>query len=67
MVLALKFIEAGLVQEYLGKVPVVLLDDIFSELDEARQRRLIENFKEHQVIITGVGLPREMREDVNLG
>ena len=54
-VLALKFIEAEMVQGDLGKKPVVLLDDVFSELDEVRQRCLVDNFKDNQIILTSVG------------
>lgn len=54
MVIALKFIEAKILEETLGKKPVVLLDDVFSELDEMRQKALVKNFKENQVIITSV-------------
>ena len=51
-VLALKFIEAELVAEVLHKKPVILLDDVFSELDKARQKCLVKNFSDHQVFIT---------------
>lgn len=54
MILAMKFIEAELVREWTGKNPVVLLDDVFSELDEKRQKCLVRNFKNNQVIITSV-------------
>ncbi len=54
-VLALKFIEAELVLATLGKRPVVLLDDVFSELDEMRQKCLVKNFKDNQIILTSVG------------
>lgn len=54
-VLALKFIEASLVLETLGKRPVVLLDDVFSELDDTRQKCLVKNFKDNQIILTSVG------------
>lgn len=54
IVLALKFIEANLITEKLQKRPLVLLDDVFSELDETRQKCLVKNFKENQVIITSV-------------
>ena len=54
IVLALKFIEADLVFQKLGQKPLVLLDDVFSELDETRRKCLIENFKDNQVIITSV-------------
>ena len=54
VVLALKFTEASLILEKQKQKPLVLLDDVFSELDEARRKCLIKNFKDHQVIITSV-------------
>ena len=54
MILAMKFIEADLIFQETGKRPVVLLDDVFSELDNARQKSLVKNFKNNQVIITSV-------------
>jgi len=66
MILALKFIEARLVQEETGKSPLVLLDDIFSELDEARQKHLINNFGAYQVIISGTKVPEELGEGVRI-
>lgn len=54
IVVALKFIEADLILKTMGKAPVVLLDDVFSELDETRQKALVYNFKRNQVIITSV-------------
>lgn len=54
MILALKFIEAEEIFRTLGKKPLVLLDDVFSELDETRQKSLVKNFKNHQVILTSV-------------
>lgn len=54
IILALKFIEADIIFEILGKKPIVLLDDVFSELDKTRQKSLVENFKNHQVILTSV-------------
>ena len=54
MILAMKFIEADLIFRETGKKPVVLLDDVFSELDNTRQKCLVRNFKDNQVIITSV-------------
>ncbi|MBQ6461343.1 DNA replication and repair protein RecF [Candidatus Saccharibacteria bacterium] len=54
IILALKFVEANLIYEKLHQKPIVLLDDVFSELDNARRKCLIKNFKDHQVIITSV-------------
>ena len=49
IILALKFIEATL-----GQKPLILLDDVFSELDSTRRQCLVNNFKHHQVILTSV-------------
>lgn len=54
IILAMKFIEADLIFQETGKRPVVLLDDVFSELDNMRQKSLVKNFKDNQVIITSV-------------
>lgn len=54
IILAVKFIEANLIYQKLGLKPVVLLDDVFSELDETRRKCLVKNFKNNQVIITSV-------------
>ena len=54
IILALKFIEADLIYQKLNQKPIILLDDVFSELDETRRKCLIKNFKNNQVIITSV-------------
>ena len=54
LILALKFIEANLIYAKLGKRPIILLDDVFSELDPTRRKCLINNFQDNQVIITSV-------------
>ena len=54
IILALKFIEAKLIEETLGQKPLILLDDVFSELDSTRRQCLVNNFKHHQVILTSV-------------
>lgn len=59
VILALKFVEAALAKSHTGENPIILLDDVFSELDNTRRKCLISNFKHHQVIITSV-------EDVKL-
>lgn len=67
IVVALKFIEAEMIVSKLGKAPVVLLDDVFSELDEARQRCLVKNFRDNQIIITAVGGGGDAGESVVIG
>lgn len=52
IILALKFLEVAIIESMTGKYPVVLLDDVFSELDKARQDYLIDSMKHNQIIIT---------------
>ncbi len=52
IILALKFLEMNITEALTGKNPIVLLDDVFSELDEERQRYLIQFTTNNQVIIT---------------
>ena len=54
IILALKFIEGEMLFKEKGVRPLILLDDVFSELDEKRQKCLVRNFKDNQVIITSV-------------
>ena len=54
IILALKFIEAELIYQKTNLKPIILLDDVFSELDESRRKCLVKNFKNNQVIITSV-------------
>lgn len=52
ILLALKFIEVEIMQTLLDLKPIILLDDVFSELDATRQAHLVQNFKDYQVVIT---------------
>ncbi len=52
IVLALKFLEVDIIERLTGKQPIILLDDVFSELDASRQKLLTSQLKGHQIIIT---------------
>lgn len=52
IVLALKLIEINLVKELLGTQPLLLLDDVFSELDATRRKALVTVGRDIQTIIT---------------
>lgn len=52
IVLALKFLEVDIIEQLTGKTPIILLDDVFSELDATRQKLLTSQLKGHQIIIT---------------
>lgn len=50
--LSLKLSEMDYIKDETGSTPVLLLDDVFSELDKARQGFLISFIKNVQVIVT---------------
>jgi DNA replication and repair protein RecF len=52
LLLALKIFELGLIETARAQKPIFLLDDVFSELDGARRRALVERLKSYQTIIT---------------
>lgn len=68
MVLALKFSEVQIIKQKTDQSPIVLLDDVFSELDENRQRDLLSELKDEQIFLTtthrsfleGIGVPMEV-------
>jgi DNA replication and repair protein RecF len=56
LVLALRLAAHRLSSERIGTPPVLLLDDIFSELDRDRARALIEHLPEAQTLLTTAGV-----------
>lgn len=52
IVLALKFLEVDIIEQLIDKQPIILLDDVFSELDASRQQLLTSQLNGHQIIIT---------------
>ncbi len=55
--IALKFAEVENIKNKKNESPIFLLDDVFSELDENRQKIIVENVNEMQTIITCTGIP----------
>lgn len=51
-VLSLKIAEIELINDEAGEYPVLLLDDVMSELDENRQKYLMDSIKNVQTFIT---------------
>ncbi|WP_223069967.1 DNA replication/repair protein RecF [Paenibacillus caui] len=61
--LSLKLAEIELIHQEIGEYPVLLLDDVLSELDPYRQTQLIETFQSRvQTFITATGM-----ESINAG
>lgn len=52
LVLALKVLELQLLEEVRGQQPLLLLDDVFSELDAKRRQALTRYVQQYQTIIT---------------
>jgi len=57
IILALKFLEVDILQEVTDLPPVILLDDVLSELDDKRQSHLATKFQNHQIIMTSTNPP----------
>lgn len=51
-IINIKLAEVKLLREITGDRAVILLDDVFSELDEKRSNFLLENLSDYQTIIT---------------
>jgi DNA replication and repair protein RecF len=62
-ILALKLAEVGFNEEETGSRPILLLDDVLSELDEKHQRRILREVGKQQTLITATskaGFPEEV-------
>jgi len=62
VVLALKLAEVVYSEDKTGVKPILLLDDVFSELDRDRRGYLIERLHDHQTIITTTDADAVTRE-----
>lgn len=52
VVLALKLAELAYIEQQTNTKPILLLDDVFSELDDSRRRFLLDTLGEYQSVIT---------------
>lgn len=60
--ISLKLSELEILKKKINDNPILLLDDVFSELDEKRQKKLVEYIKETQTLITCTGIKRNIFE-----
>ena len=63
--LAARLAEIDLIQEETGEDPILLLDDVFSELDENRQRFLLESIGDLQAFITCTGIEDSIKKYIS--
>lgn len=68
-VLSTKFASLEIIKEKVGEYPVLLLDDVLSELDLKRQKYILNSIKKVQTIITCTGIfdiKEYLDEDINM-
>jgi len=63
-VLTIKFGALEIIKELTGEYPVLLLDDVLSELDTKRQEYILNSIKEVQTLITCTGV-NDIRKYLN--
>lgn len=63
IMLAFKLLEVELQEHHSGQKPLILLDDVFSELDSHREQALISALSGYQTIITATDLRDELKVD----
>lgn len=64
--LSLKLAEAETFKNRFGEYPVLILDDVLSELDKKRQRKLISAVSEIQTVFTATSLDRTVFKNIAL-
>ena len=62
--LSMKLAEIETVYEEMHEMPVLLLDDVFSELDRERQDALLSSMGRTQTLITCTGMDEYIREKI---
>lgn len=63
--LAARLAEIDLIREETGEEPVLLLDDVFSELDEWRQKFLLESIGGLQAFVTCTGIEDSVKKYIS--
>lgn len=66
IMLAFKLLEVDLLRKQYDSSPIILMDDVFSELDITRERRLMETLKTHQTVITATDLRDELKINASI-
>lgn len=66
IMLAFKLLEVELQEHHSGQKPLILLDDVFSELDITREQHLMEALQDYQTIITATDLRDELKINASI-
>lgn len=68
-VLSIKFASLEIIKELYGEYPVLLLDDVLSELDVKRQKYVLNSINKYQTLITCTGImdiKKYIHDEVNV-
>lgn len=66
IMLAFKLLEVELQAHHSGRKPLILLDDVFSELDITREQHLMKSLEGYQTIITATDLRDELKVNARI-
>ena len=66
LILALKYAEADILHDKYDELPLILLDDVFGELDKLHRESLIRTFTDSQVIITATDKVRLAKDTATI-
>lgn len=66
VVVALKLATQRFVETVTNERPLLLLDEVLSELDERRQERLLEHLPSGQIVLTATAVPAALRRRANV-
>lgn len=64
--LSLKLAEINLVRKKISDTPILLLDDVLSELDRNRQLNLLNNIEDTQTVLTCTGLEELVNHRISI-
>ncbi len=67
VVLSMKLAEIDIMKKYIGEDPVLLLDDVLSELDDKRQKDLFRYTSNIQTLITCTGVEQSVWDTQKIG
>jgi len=66
LVVAMKLASYGFQKQITKQAPLVLFDEVLSELDEGRQASLLEHLPNSQILLTCTALPESIRKQDNV-
>lgn len=66
IMLAFKLLEVELQEHHAGQKPLILLDDVFSELDVSREKALMAALKNYQTVITATDLRDDLKTNATI-